>query len=169
MVTKLKNCPECRLIRCECPKGFGKPIAPEESACNYASGYTYTKCVVYGCKGKMDKGCFCKKHQLPIEQKLSSNVSQLSSCCQHECCKCFCDECKKNCWHSKCKVHIEPVKSTWEEEFEKHMQDYMCKKYGVYNYDFMEAMIYSKDFISSLLQAERKEIAKRIEVILKDY
>ena len=58
------------LNRKQCICGEKFYCKPLEQKCNYASSYSSTKCVVSGCKNKMHKSCFCKKHQLVQSKSL---------------------------------------------------------------------------------------------------
>jgi hypothetical protein len=61
-----QKCKKCKGEGCpigvKLTKGLCPACQPPEQRCNYASVGIPINCQVYGCKKRIFKGCFCKKH-----------------------------------------------------------------------------------------------------------
>jgi hypothetical protein len=107
------------------------------------------------CSSKCTNDCTCEPVKSPKE-------------CG--CCECYCDECAKKCWHSKCKVHVEPVKSTENEQIIKISMEFVEMVFKMMGSKKVKKTFWvskTSEKIHKLLQAERKEMASKIKKLLK--
>lgn len=157
-----QNNPECKI--CGLLKSTIKPIAPEQSDCNCDCHMFIDR------DNPVPSGhCqMCRPNPFPISLDQKMKPLEQSPKRQCNCCKCYCKECAKKCWHSKCKVHVEPVKSTWEDLEQQVLcsLNLFAMSIQTRGYDDKNHLSFTKrimEDISKYRLAERKEMAGKIE------